>query len=126
MKGIYRKALLFVTLVGSLTFSFSAAADEQFIELGITKSGEPVFLNTESIRGPRFAIFMAHDDGMMRLHYRASCGESRLFRRKTETFSANGIKISEDKIGKEIKYRSKTAAGKAMKIVCKKMGARGW
>ncbi|MBV6622861.1 MAG: hypothetical protein KI793_07905 [Rivularia sp. (in: Bacteria)] len=126
MKFIYRKVLFLGLLSTPLIFNFPATAQERLIDLGTTKQGDAIFLNTKNIRGTRFAISMLYGSGMMRRHYKASCGESRLFRKKVELISSNGIVVDEDKTEKELKYKSTTAAGKAMKIVCQRVGARGW
>ena len=126
MKSIYRKILFVGLFSAPLIFGSPVTAEEKLINLGTTKGGDTIFLNPKDIRGTRFAISMLYGSGMMRRHYNASCGEARLFRRKVELISSTGLVVDEDKTREEIKYKSTTAAGKAMKIVCKRVGAKGW
>jgi hypothetical protein len=127
MKRIYQKVLPLGLVLGVFAVNQPVFAnDSSFLHLGTTKENKMIFLDTETIKGTRFAIIMSYGDGIKYMHYKASCAEKRLFRRKTEIFASNGVKVSTDRDSQEVKYRLTSAAGRGMNYVCKSVNAKGW
>lgn len=111
--------------IASLTAAQPVFANNDLVHLGSTSDGKEVFLDTKEIKGTRFSIVTPYGSGMMKAQYKASCAEKRLFHRKAETFASSGVKVDSIR-GKEVRYNPNSIAGRGMKIVCKKIGAKGW
>ncbi|MEH1841257.1 MAG: hypothetical protein V7L20_21495 [Nostoc sp.] len=99
---------------------------ERYITVGHDKLGNSVALDTETIKGTTYKLYGIYGDCIFETTFDASCKESRLFRNRIAIYGPEGQLLEEDKEKGEIAFVASSSPGKGMKIVCQKIGARGW
>lgn len=123
LKKITTLTIIAASLIGG---SAIAQETERFISLGTNRSGDPVLLDTQEIRGTRFKLISPYGSGISETTFKASCGESRLFVVRVAVISSNGQTLMEDKTSEEMPFNAESPPGKAIALVCRRIGARGW
>jgi hypothetical protein len=99
---------------------------ERYVTVGHDKGGNSVALDTKTIRGTTYKLYGLYGDGIFETTFSASCTESRLFLNRIAIYGTGGQLLEEDKNKGEIPFVAGSSPGKAMRIVCQKIGARGW
>ncbi|WP_196513560.1 hypothetical protein [Nostoc sp. NZL] len=99
---------------------------ERYVTVGHDKLGNSVALDTETIKGTTYKLYGMYGDGVFETTFDASCKESRLFLNRIAIYGSEGQLLEEDKEKGEIPFVASSSPGKGMKIVCQKIGARGW
>jgi len=99
---------------------------ERYITVGHDKLGNSVALDTETIKGTTYKLYGMYGDGIFETTFDASCTESRLFRNRIAIYGPEGQLLEEDQEKGEIPFVESSSPGKGMKIVCQKIGVRGW
>jgi hypothetical protein len=118
-------------MVGAIAILLSSgsaiASDAQrYITVGHDKLGNSIALDTETIKGTTYKLYGMYGNGIFETTFDASCTESRLFLNRIAIYGSGGELLQEDKEKEEIPFVANSSPGKGMKIVCQKIGARGW
>jgi hypothetical protein len=114
------------TAMAAPTPSAIAQDPQRYITVGHDKLGNSVALDTETIKGTTYKLYGMYGDGIFETTFDASCTESRLFLNRIAIYGSGGELLQEDKQKEEIAFVANSSPGKGMKIVCQKIGARGW
>lgn len=122
------KRIAAFTIIAELLIAGSANAQEteKYLMVGINKAGDPILLNTQEVEGTTFKLIAGYGSGISETTINASCGESRLFVIKIETYSKSGQQLTKSEISEEIPFKATSPSGIGMSFVCRKIGARGW
>jgi hypothetical protein len=99
---------------------------ERYVTVGHDKGGNSVALDTKTISGTTYKLYGLSGDGIFETTFSASCGESRLFLNRVAIYGTGGQLLEEDNENGEIPFVASSSPGKAMRIVCQKIGASGW
>jgi hypothetical protein len=109
--------------------SASALADEErFIQVGTTSKGYPMFVDQESINGGKFDIAVSLPSGGMQTYkLQAACSARRLQVIQVSTYAADGQELSRSNARSTMPtYNANTVGGKALQVVCRKIGVAGF
>ncbi|MEH2076357.1 MAG: hypothetical protein V7K57_18495 [Nostoc sp.] len=112
--------------IAAPTLSAIAQDGQRYITVGHDKLGNSIALDTETIKGTTYKLYGMYGDGIFETTFDASCTESRLFLNHIAIYGSEGQLLQEDKEKGEIPFVANSSPGKGMKIVCQKIGARGW
>ncbi|MEH2264261.1 hypothetical protein [Nostoc sp.] len=112
--------------IAAPTLSAIAQDGQRYITVGHDKLGNSIALDTETIKGTTYKLYGMYGDGIFETTFDASCTESRLFLNNIAIYGSEGQLLQEDKQKGEIPFVANSSPGKGMKIVCQKIGARGW
>ncbi|MEH2137678.1 hypothetical protein [Nostoc sp.] len=112
--------------IAAPTLSAIAQDGQRYITVGHDKLGNSIALDTETIKGTTYKLYGMYGDGIFETTFDASCTESRLFLNHIAIYGSKGQLLQEDKQKGEIPFVANSSPGKGMKIVCQKIGARGW
>ncbi|MBD2683150.1 MULTISPECIES: hypothetical protein [Nostoc] len=125
---MFSKKIVVFTIITGVLINGSANAQEsdKYLMVGLNKVGDPILLNTQEVEGTTFKLIAPYGSGISQTTINASCGESRLFITKLETYSKSGQQLTEDEISEEIPFNATSPGGIGMRFVCRKIGARGW
>ncbi len=119
--------LLSGTVASLLQRGYANAQDaERYVTVGHDKGGNSVALDTKTISGTTYKLYGLYGDGIFETTFSASCGESRLFLNRVAIYGTEGQLLEEDKENEEIPFVASSSPGKAMRIICQKIGANGW
>ncbi|MBE9053502.1 hypothetical protein IQ243_24460 [Nostocales cyanobacterium LEGE 11386] len=99
---------------------------ERYITVGHDKVGNHIALDTETIKGTTYKLYGMYGDGIFETTFSASCQESRLFLNNITIYGTSGQIIQQERNTGEIPFVAASSPGKAMQIVCQRMGVRGW
>ena len=130
--GQTMKLLRWTALAVMLTpvlLSASALADEErFIQVGTTSKGYPMFVDQESINGGKFDIAVSLPSGGMQTYkLQAACSARRLQVIQVSTYAADGQELSRSNARSTMPtYNANTVGGKALQVVCRKIGVAGF
>lgn len=114
-----------VTALAVLGMSEVAMAEE-LVDLGYDSKGSPVFLQREFPRSLSFELVSPYGDGILQTSFSAECGDGTVFLSVADIYSASGRRIEHLPINEKSVPPSASPAGKALKIVCRSIGAAGW
>jgi hypothetical protein len=118
-------------IVGAIAILLSGTAAiaqdaQRYVTVGHDKGGNSVALDTQTIKGTTYKLYGVYADGIFETTFSASCGQSRLFLNRIAFYNSGGQLLEEEKNNGEIPFVASSSPGKAMRIVCQKIGARGW
>ncbi|MBW4685443.1 MAG: hypothetical protein KME40_10160 [Komarekiella atlantica HA4396-MV6] len=117
--------------VGAIAILLSGTAaiaqnTERYVTVGHDKGGNSVALDTKTIHGTTYKLYGLYGDGIFETTFSALCTESRLFLNRIAIYGTEGQLLEDDNEKGEIPFVASSSPGKAMRIVCQKIGARGW
>jgi hypothetical protein len=102
------------------------AQKSNFVNLGFDKDGNPVLIDTESIRGDNFALYQSKGGRMIEMLFDASCPAGRVWLRRMTIYSGSGTKLAEDTDLKEMPASADTPPGAGLRYFCRSFKVPGY